>query len=407
MKKVYLFMLLCSIISAKTYSQGCMGLRSPGSSMFMRPPSGSAPMSRYSKFRKPVKTEGWSFSASNRYFESFRHFAGSTEQKQRYTQGTEVINKSYTLDLSATRIFSRRWSVSLNVPVVMNSRSSLYEHSDGLRHSTGDGGIGDVRVTGYRWLLDPKKSKNFNLQGGLGVKLPTGNYKAQDYFYTATNGVKIQGPVDQSIQLGDGGLGMITELNGFYNLNRKVSLYTNLYYLINPRETNGVSTARGKTPSAATVSYGSDVMSVPDQYMARLGANLSISKFTLGAGVRIDGVPVKDAIGGSNGFRRPGYIVSADPSISYRTKKITAFLNVPVALERNRLQSVPDKIRTNLTKSYYVGDAAFADYVVNLGVSISLMKKAKKPSGNHRSYYNNNRGQFRNPPPQRVRVVYM
>lgn len=213
------------------------------------------------------------------------------------------------------------------------------------------------------------------------------------------------GPVDQSIQLGDGGVGMITELNAFYALSKKVSMYSNFYYLVNPRETNGVSTARGGTPSSAAVSYGSNVMSVPDQYMARAGANISISKFTLGAGVRIEGVPVKDLVGGSNGFRRPGYIVSADPSLSFRTKKLTAFLNVPVALERNRLQSVPDKIRTGITKSYYIGDAAFADYVVNFGVAVNIMKKTKKSTGNYRRYNNGNGTSYPRSHPQQVRII--
>ena len=412
MKKIYFLMVLSVVISTKIYSQGCIGMRSPGgSSMFLQRP-GSPSMDygksygygRMSKMKQKQPTSGWSFSASNRYFESFRHFSGTSEQKQRYTQGTEVINKSYTLDLSVTRIFNQRWSLSVNVPVSSNSRSSLYEHSDGQRHTTGDAGLGDLRVTAYRWLLDPKHSKTFNLQGGLGVKLPTGNYKAKDNFFTGT-GAQLLGPVDQSIQLGDGGLGLITELNAFLSLSKKVSLYSNLYYLVNPRETNGVSTARGGTASAAAISYGSNVMSVPDQYMARAGANVSISKFTFGAGVKIEGVPVKDLVGGSDGFRRPGYIISADPSISYKTKKLTAFLNVPVALERNRLQSVPDKIRTSLTKSYYIGDAAFADYVVNFGVAFNIMKKAKKSTGNSRPY---NRGYGMPHPgshPQPVRII--
>jgi len=43
---------------------------------------------------------------------------------------------------------------------------------------------------------------------------------------------------------------------------------------------------------------------------------------------------------------------------------------VPVALVRNRTQSVPDKITTKLTGNTTHGDAAFADYVVNIGMNI-------------------------------------
>jgi hypothetical protein len=367
MKKLYFFGLLCSLFTIQASSQGCIPVRSTGASVFERPSAS-----------KKAQSPQWTFSATNRYFESFRHFVGDVEQKQRVDAGTEVINKSYTLDLNAVRRLNRRWSVSMNVPLIANTRSSLYEHGNVARHSTQSYGLGDVRLTAYRWILDPKKYKNGNMQAGLGIKLPTGNYKYKDYFYTGTNGDKILGPVDQSIQLGDGGTGIIAEVNNFYNVSRRLSMYSNLFYLVNPRETNRVSTARGRTPSPASITYGSDVMSVPDQYMARLGANVTAKKFVFSAGVRIDGIPAKDLVGGSNGFRRPGYIISAEPGITYRTKRITTFLTAPIAFERNRIQSVPDKIRSELTNTYYKGDAAFADYVINLGVAFNIFKAVQK-----------------------------
>jgi hypothetical protein len=381
MKKLYFFGLLSSLFIIEAYSQGCVPVRSTGSSVIERPSTS-----------KKKQTPQWTFSATNRYFKSFRHFVGDAEQKQRADAGTEVINKSYTLDLSAVRYLNRRWSVSMNLPLIANTRSSLYEHGNVERHSTESYGLGDIRLTAYRWMLDPKKFKKANLQAGLGVKLPTGNYQYDDYFYTGVNGGKVLGPVDQSIQPGDGGVGIIAEMNNFYNLNRRLGLYSNLLYLVNPRETNGVSTARGRTPTPASIAYGSDVMSVPDQYMARLGANFSARKFIFSAGVRIDGVPAKDLVGGNNGFRRPGYIVSAEPGVTYRTKRISTFLTAPIAFERNRIQSVPDKIRSEITKTYYKGDAAFADYVVNLGVAFNLFKKVKTPARTEsqiiKPYYN-------------------
>jgi hypothetical protein len=39
-------------------------------------------------------------------------------------------------------------------------------------------------------------------------------------------------------------------------------------------------------------------------------------------------------------------------------------------LQRNRTQSVPDKIRTEKTGTYFKGDAAFADYLINIGVVV-------------------------------------
>jgi hypothetical protein len=53
-------------------------------------------------------------------------------------------------------------------------------------------------------------------------------------------------------------------------------------------------------------------------------------------------------------------------------KSSQLYLSVPVAVERNHTQSVPDKIRTHKTGVYAHGDAAFADYTINLGWQILL-----------------------------------
>jgi hypothetical protein len=51
------------------------------------------------------------------------------------------------------------------------------------------------------------------------------------------------------------------------------------------------------------------------------------------------------------------------------SSKISLYSFVPIALSRNRTQSVPDKITTALTGKYTQGDAAFADYVINIGAN--------------------------------------
>jgi hypothetical protein len=172
--------------------------------------------------------------------------------------------------------------------------------------------------------------------------------------------------------LGDGGTGFAFELNGYKSFNHELGIYGNLYYLINPKEQNGVSTARGGTPSATSLQYYTSTMSVPDQYMARGGVNYMKNKFTFSGGVRIEGIPSSDLIGGDKGFRRPGYVISAEPTISYMTKKMNYYLSIPVALERNRTQSYSDKLRTAATGTKVQGDAAFADYLVNVGFSVHL-----------------------------------
>ncbi|NDC78312.1 MAG: hypothetical protein EBZ67_10640 [Chitinophagia bacterium] len=347
--------------SQRATAQGCVAIRGAGGA-------------NCSLDHGSPDSSGWLLSINNRYFKSFRHYVGTVEQKERMENGTEVINHTFSTDIFVQRTLNRRWALAVNIPIVNNARSSLYEHGGNTggpkaRNSTHSFGLGDMRVAAYAWIWDPQKQVRWNIQAGLGLKLPTGDYRYQDYF-VRNDTTRILGPVDQSIQLGDGGTGFTAEVNAFYLFTPRISAYLNGFYLANPREHNGVSTARGGVPTAIQIASGSNVMSVPDQYMYRAGLNYMVNRMNLSAGIRRECIPVRDLIGGSNGFRRPGYVLSVEPGVSYQGKRVVVFALVPVAIVRNRTQSVPDKIRTQRTGVYTQGDAAFADYAVNAGMVI-------------------------------------
>jgi hypothetical protein len=360
----FLFALLIIVISNNVNAQGCVAIKGSGSSCL-------------AAHSESTNKAGWVFTSGVRYFKSFRHFSGREENKDRLTQKTEVINHTISMDLSLTRIFNDRWSVMINAPITSNARSSLYEHGlvNGVyvkkeRHSTHSFGLGDVRIAAYRWMFDPAKNHNGNLQLGLGIKLPTGDDNYKDYWYNVgPNGTKELRTVDQSIQLGDGGTGFTVEANTFYNFKNNFGVYGNFYYLINPREQNGVRTYRETLVSTLA---NEAISSVPDQYMARAGFNYSfkhLKGLSASAGVRLEGIPVYDLIGGSGDFRRPGYIWSVEPAVNYAFKKSSLFLSVPVAFVRNRTQSVTDKENSITYNKFIRGDAAFADYTINFGFS--------------------------------------
>jgi hypothetical protein len=83
-------------------------------------------------------------------------------------------------------------------------------------------------------------------------------------------------------------------------------------------------------------------------------------------GMRYEGVKVRDLIGGSLGFRRPGYALSVEPGMQFERGKTTWSLNIPVAVQRNRKRSVPDLMQGK------AGDAAFADYLILVGYARSF-----------------------------------
>ncbi|HEY4109790.1 hypothetical protein [Puia sp.] len=339
-------------------SQGCVAIRSTG---------GFCTVGGHTQVDSASK---WQFTINNRYYKSFRHYVGEVYQKQRAELGNEVINNAYTLDMAIYRMINPRWSIMLDLPISANARSQTYLQKGVYnRYSTHAFGAGDIRLAVYSWILDPVKMPKGNIQVGLGFKLPTGQDDYQDYFKTSDS-TRTFGPVDQSIQLGDGGTGITFELNAFYNFSHTVGVYGNFFYLSNPRDQNGISNAHGATPSASSIANGSNVMSVPDQMLIRAGVSVQFNRLTATAGFRDDCLPVRDLIGQSNGFRRPGYILSAEPGLNYVvSSKVSLYSYVPIAFVRNRTQSVPDKITTALTGKFTQGDAAFANCVVNIGAN--------------------------------------
>ncbi|WP_111670902.1 transporter [Algoriphagus litoralis] len=313
----------------------------------------------------------WNISANYRQFKSFRHFRGSHEEPERLENETEVINWSYGLDLNISYSFSDRLYGLISLPFAYNERSSLYEHGRTERHITYSGGFSDMRIGAGYWLLSGEKAQKGNLAFGLGVKLPTGDYAATSTFYNVgPNGEPEVRPVDQSIQLGDGGVGLVLDAQGIRSVGKSTFLYYSGFYMFNPKNTNGTETNRSRENEA--------IMSVADQFGFRAGVFQNIPKIH-GLGVllggRAEGVPVRDIIGNSEGFRRPGYVISIEPGVSYMIGSMTATVNVPVPLYRNRTQSLTDIENTTPDREVH-GDAAFADYLINVSLAWRIPKKA-------------------------------
>jgi hypothetical protein len=342
---------------SNVFAQGCVAIRGTGGICAMGEHTDSATNDGY-----------WLYNNNSRYYRSYKHFIGRQEQYQRFTLHNNVINKVYTQDNTFTRVFNQRWSIAADIPFADNSRSQV---SGTTRFATHSFGMGDINVTGYYWLFNPAKSPKGNIQVGLGIKFASGTDNYQDYFLNAATNTRTLGPVDQSIQLGDGGTGVAVDVNAYYNFTHAFGFYGSFYYLANPRDVNGVP--RSSTPaSATTIAATGDVLSVPDQYLIRFGASLAVKKFDFSLGLRDDCLPVHDLIGGSDGFRRPGYILATEPGVTYRLGKVALYAYVPIAMIRDRTQSVPDIRTSELTNVYTHGDAAFADYVINLGVTVKF-----------------------------------
>ena len=341
-------------------AQGCVAIRGMGCSSANNNAS--------------LLKSGLMFNANARYFQSYKHFRGSHEEKERVENGTEVINDSYFLDLGLSYGLTNRLSVSVNLPILFYNRSSLYEHygnsttanPEQKRFATQASGIGDCRISLLYALIDPSNHEKLQINLGTGIKIPSGNEAVTDVFHRrATDGKDstITRPVDQSIQLGDGGWGFNLELQTNLTMSHHFSIYGSGYYLFNPANVNSTLTRGTLTGVDPLLAYHS----IADQYFARMGVNYLVnSRIQTGLGARLEGIPSKDVIGKSEGFRRPGYVIAVEPSVGFQINSNSISLSVPYALYRNRTKSVYDNADPTGNRH---GDAAFADYSLNLSYS--------------------------------------
>jgi hypothetical protein len=370
MKSLYvlLFVILISFSSANVNAQGCVAVKNMSSC----------------SLNWGEEAKGFQLSLNYRYFRSYKHFVGNHEEKHRVEQGTEVINNDNSLNLGVNYTFNNRFSAGIIVPYIWIDRSSMYEHlgnpraddpsinPNRQRFHTQSQGIGDIRLIGYYNALQSYQKGGLTL--GLGVKVPTGDYKAKDDFHKP-EGI-VRNVVDQSMQLGDGGTGLITEFDFNHIVTGKVYGYAQGMYLLNPRNTNGVlrSNTLQTNPSTGEQVAKSNEFSVPDQYMVRAGGRFVTNGIQASLGARMECIPSKDLADKSQGFRRPGYVVSAEPSLFYTTGQHTFGVNFPIAIERNRTRSQIDIARgvNPSTGKPFHGDAAFADWLLSLTYAYKL-----------------------------------
>jgi len=354
MKKLTLlfFALLAFVSIAKP--QGCIAIRNlTGFGQFSLPEVNG----------EPIK---WLLNANSRYSQFHKTYDGNKVKP--VAEEDQPFSQTFIIDFSVTRIYEKGWSVTADIPFMAGSRKTWQEHNVDTKEkrTTSTFGLGDIRITAYKWLFDVSTYHRGNIQFGLGLKLPTGDYRYQDYFHKNTG--TVVAPVNSTIQLGDGGLGISTEMNAFYSISKVISLYANAFYLLSPRDHNGVSNTTGNTASPAAIEAGANVNSVPDAYTLRAGANFTRKNVVLWGGVRMEGSPVHDLVGNSNGQRRAGYAVSVEPGINYKFKKSILFAFVPVSIYRVTKQTVPDQRISQITGQYVPSPGGMADYLIFVGV---------------------------------------
>src|SRR5688572_27150281 len=158
MKKLTLVLLICLLYSINARPQGCVMVRNISG------------FGQYNLTDNGFSTSNWQMNINNRYFKAFRDFKGTQDQKT--PKQNESIITSYLIEISLSRFLNNGWSLNFSLPVSANSREASLEHGgpNTTRYTTRSFGLGDIRLTAYKWLLKPAVRQRGNIQLGLGIK---------------------------------------------------------------------------------------------------------------------------------------------------------------------------------------------------------------------------------------------
>lgn len=301
-----------------------------------------------------MKKGEWQVGLAYRNLTADEWFVGRQVREDKAPFGNPLFLNINSLDFTVDYGASDRTRVSLTLPFSHGTHSRFY--ADGVRHEVSAGGLGDISVMANRWMFDPANQQKGNAELGVGIKSATGrNDITSDYYLPAG---KTTFFVDQSIQLGDGGWGVILQANGFRELFKNGYGYGSGSYLISPR--NQTSVYQGQSGP-----YSKVQVSVPDVYNARGGLSYVLSPakgVAISLGGRIDGIPLRDLVGGSDGFRRPAIIGYIEPGVGFTRGRETVSVSVPVRAYANFRPSLIDRELGNSGGGDLARKVLFANY---------------------------------------------
>ena len=326
-----------AFISQAAAAQGCEPIR------FSTPVNLGGEGQAYQRARE------WQLTLAYRRLVSNEWFIGSEDRSALAPGGESPVFKVHTLVADVAYSIDERYRVRLTDSGV---DGVVLAHLAGrVRHKQSATGIGDVSLTGEAWILTPRTHPRGNISVGLGVKAPTGSNSIASQFYSATGAVDF--PADQTVQPGDGGWAVLSELQAFRQITERTFAYAGGSYMVSPKARSDVR------PEPTSPMY----WAVPDVYSARIGGAFSVlpdQGLAMSLGGRIDGIPVHDLLGGGDDstIKRTAYVVFADPGLSLTRGNGTFTLSVPYRVRVNRQKSLYEQ-RTN-----GVNGGGFAKYLV-------------------------------------------
>ena len=274
----------------------------------------------------------WQAQASYQYANTDQFYVGNQRNDAAGPLGQPPHRQVSLLNLDVLYGISNRLSLNLTIPFSTGYGQFLQGTPESFKLYRYDAsGLGDVSFQAEYWLSDPTRRSRIKGSVDLGIKAPTGTYNATGPSYSPKGDVLK--PVDEAVQLGNGGWEVLLRAQGTAALSGPLFAYGSGYY--------GLSLNK-----YAYVEQGGALRGVPDTYSGRLGLAYLLPRvrgLVLSAGERINGVTVKDLIGGGDLYwRRPGYEVYIEPGLTWTHGKSMTSVSVPVRVYQDKLDSLLD-----------------------------------------------------------------
>ena len=334
---------LClGLLPSSAMGQGCEPIR------FVVPVNLGAEGEAYQPSRE------WRATIAYRRLLSNEWFIGTEQRDSLAPGGSSPIFEIHTAVLDLAYGFNDRFRARLSVPFSKGSLTRTW--ADGQEHTQDASGIGDISVQGEGWLFAPRTHERGNIGIGLGIKAPTGSHTRPSQFYTASGPVDY--PADQTIQPGDGGWAILTQVQAFQQVTERMSVYGFASYMVSPQDSTKV---KGPAPISTTN------WSVPDVYSVRAGAAFNVlpdQGVSVSLGARLDGIPVRDLIGGGDEttVKRASRIYFAEPGLSYTRGRDNFTLSVPWRVKVNRVKSLYEQQNNGVAAGGFAKYLVFASY---------------------------------------------
>lgn len=296
----------------------------------------------------------WRATIAYRRLLSNQWFIGTEQSDSLAPGGSSPVFEIHTAIVDLAYAFNDRFRARVSIPFSKGSLTRVWP--DGQQHTQDASGIGDISVQGEAWLFAPRTHESGNIGIGLGLKAPTGSYTKPSQFYTASGAVDY--PADQTIQPGDGGWAILTQVQAFQMVSERMSVYGFASYMVSPRDSTEVN---GPAPTSPTN------WSVPDVYSIRAGGAFNVlpdQGLSVSLGARLDGIPVNDLMGGGDETttKRSSRIYFVEPGVSYTRGRDNFTLSVPWRVKVNRVKSLYEQQNNGTPSGGFAKYLVFASY---------------------------------------------